>query len=78
PNPFNPVTNIKFSIPKGGLVTLKVYDITGKETSELINQNLTAGSYTADFDASNLASGAYFYKLTAEGFTDVKKMMLVK
>ncbi len=78
PNPFNPVTNIKFSIPNSGIVTLKVYDITGKQTAELVNQNLNAGSYTVDFDASHLSSGTYFYRLSTEGFTDVKKMILVK
>jgi hypothetical protein len=78
PNPFNPVTNIKFSIPVSGIVTLKIYDITGKEVAELVNQNMNPGLYTFDFDASNLSSGAYFYKLSANGFTDVKKMMLVK
>lgn len=78
PNPFNPVTNIKFSIPVNGLVTLKIYDISGKEVAALVNQNMNAGSYTFDFDASNLSSGAYFYRLSANGFTDVKKMMLVK
>lgn len=78
PNPFNPVTNIKFSIPNTGLVTLKVYDITGKEVAALVNQNMNAGSYTFDFDASHLATGAYFYRLSADGFTDVKKMMLIK
>jgi hypothetical protein len=78
PNPFNPVTNIKFSIPRTGIVTLKVYDITGKEVAQLVNQNLNAGTFTIDFDASHLSSGAYFYRLSADGFTDVKKMILVK
>ncbi|MEO8514943.1 MAG: T9SS type A sorting domain-containing protein, partial [Ignavibacteria bacterium] len=78
PNPFNPVTNIKFSIPTGGMVKLTVFDITGREVSTLINQNLNAGSYTADFDASKLSSGIYFYTITAGGFTDTKKMVLVK
>jgi hypothetical protein len=78
PNPFNPVTNIKFSIPKSGLVTLKVYDIAGKEVALLVNQNLNAGTFNYDFDASGLSSGVYFYRINAEGFTDVKKMILVK
>ena len=78
PNPFNPVTNIKFSIPKAGLVTLKVYDITGREVAELVNQSLNAGTFNYDFDASHLSSGVYFYRISSEGFTDVKKMMLVK
>ncbi len=78
PNPFNPVTNIKFTIPTGGLVKLVIFDIMGREVSTLFNQNLNAGSYTADFDASKLSSGVYFYKLTSGDFSDTKKMMLVK
>ena len=78
PNPFNPVTNIRFSIPKSGLVTLKVYDISGKEISELVSQVLSAGVYNYDMDASGLSSGAYFYRLSTEDFSEVKKMVLVK
>ena len=78
PNPFNPVTNISFDIPKSGNVKLVVFDINGKETATVINRNMIAGTYKADFDASNLASGVYFYRLIADGFTDVKKMVLVK
>ncbi len=78
PNPFNPVTNINFSIPKSGMVKLVVYDMLGKQISELVNGNYNAGSYKVDFNASTLSSGVYFYKIEAEGFTDVKKMMLVK
>lgn len=78
PNPFNPVTNIKFSIPVTGVVKLKVYDILGKEVATLVNKQLTAGTYQADFNGANFSSGVYFYKLETEGFTEVKKMMLVK
>jgi len=78
PNPFNPVTNINFSIPKSGLVKLIVFDIIGREVSVLANDFLSAGNYTVDFDASKLASGAYFYKISSGNFTDVKKMILVK
>lgn len=78
PNPFNPVTNIKFSIPKQGYVSLKVFDITGKEISNLISGILNQGSYVFDFKASELPSGVYFYRLNAGSFTDVKKMILVK
>jgi hypothetical protein len=78
PNPFNPVTNIKFSIPAGGNVKLTVFDITGKEVAVLVNQNMNAGNYTADFDASQLSSGIYFYTLSSGSFTDTKKMILVK
>lgn len=78
PNPFNPVTNISFSIPKAGSVKLVVFDMTGREISVLANGMLSAGSYKVDFDASQIASGVYFYRLETEGFTDVKKMMLIK
>ena len=78
PNPFNPVTNIKFSIPQASFVKLTVYDLTGKEVAKLVNKNMTAGSYTVDFNASNLSSGVYFYRIDTEGFSDVKKMMLIK
>ncbi len=78
PNPFNPVTNIKFSIPKQGNVKLVVFDITGRQVAELVNEQLSAGSYNFDFNASGLSSGAYFYKLVTNEFTDVKKMILVK
>ncbi|HRE09343.1 MAG TPA: SBBP repeat-containing protein [Ignavibacteria bacterium] len=85
PNPFNPVTNIGLRIARFGFVSLKVYDITGKEAAVLVNENLGAGTYNVDFDASQLASGTYFYRLvvgdnTNNGvsFTDVKKMILVK
>jgi hypothetical protein len=78
PNPFNPVTNIKFGIPKAGDVKLIVYDVSGREVSRLVDQNLNAGYYNFDFNASNLASGVYFYRIEANNFTDVKKMVLVK
>ncbi len=79
PNPFNPVTNIKFGLPKGSFVTLKVYDMLGKEVASLVNNlNLAAGNYTYDFNAVNIPSGIYFYKLSAGEFSDVKKMTLIK
>ena len=78
PNPFNPETNINFSIPKSGLVTLKIYDISGKEVSTLVNEVKNAGSYIVGFNASNLPSGAYFYRIQTDGFADTKKMMLIK
>jgi len=82
PNPFNPVTKISYSIPGNynGLVTLKVYDITGKEVAVLVNQvmNGSNGILDVSFDGSKLASGVYFYKLVAGGYTDLKKMILVK
>ncbi len=78
PNPFNPTTNIQFSVPKNNLVTLKVYDITGKLISTLVNQNLNAGTYNVDFDATKLSSGVYFYTMQAGNFTSTKKMVLIK
>jgi hypothetical protein len=78
PNPFNPVTNISFSVPKAGLVKLTVYDAAGRESAVLFNGQLSAGSYNYDFDASQLASGIYFYKLEANDFSQTKKMVLIK
>lgn len=78
PNPFNPTTNIKFDLAKNGLVKLFVYDITGKSVATLVNGQLSAGSYSYDFNASGLASGIYFYKVETPEFTAIKKMILVK
>ena len=78
PNPFNPTTKINFSIPKSGLVTMKIFDILGKEVGTLVKGNYSAGSYSVDFNASKLSSGVYFYSLEVNGFRDMKKMMLVK
>jgi hypothetical protein len=78
PNPFNPVTKINFEIPKQVYVELKIYDILGREIRTLVNEIKTAGSYSVDFNASELASGVYFYKLIANDFSNVKRMMLIK
>ena len=78
PNPFNPVTKISYSLPKSGIITLKVYDILGKEVATLVNELKNAGNYSVDFNASSFPSGIYFYKLESNGFNDVKKMILVK
>ncbi len=78
PNPFNPVTNIKFSLPKTGYVNVTVFDISGREITTLVNEQLSAGVYKADFDGSNLSSGVYFYRIIAGEFSEVKKMTLVK
>lgn len=79
PNPFNPSTSIEFFLPKQSLVTLKVYDIVGKEIATLINNNLRKeGLHQVSFDGSNLSSGIYYYKLIAGDFTDIKKMTLMK
>ena len=85
PNPFNPSTKISFTISKGSFVTLKVYDITGREVKTLINEYKQSGSYETEFDASLSArqgnampSGVYYYKLEADGISEIKKMILVK
>jgi hypothetical protein len=78
PNPFNPTTNIGFAIPKDGNVSLKIYDITGKEVSNYFNGYLKAGIYNMHFDGASLTSGVYFYKLITKDFSDVKRMILVK
>ena len=78
PNPFNPVTTIEYSIPLTSKVVIKVYDVLGKEVKTLANEVQDKGIHTVTFDASNLASGIYFYRLTSGTFTDVKKMVVVK
>lgn len=78
PNPFNPKTNINFSIPHAADVRLAVFDLTGKEIAVLVNEKMNAGSYNADWDAANMPSGVYFYRITSGSFSSVKKMILVK
>ncbi|MBK7631602.1 MAG: T9SS type A sorting domain-containing protein [Ignavibacteriales bacterium] len=78
PNPFNPSTKISYSIKEEGLVILKVYDVLGKEIVTLVNESKPAGVYEAEFNASQLPSGMYIYKIQAGSFSDVKKMILTK
>jgi hypothetical protein len=85
PNPFNPSTKIKYTIPsftlsevEGSLVTLKVYDVLGNQVATLVEAEQPAGSYEVEFDASQLTSGIYFYKLQAGSFIETKKMILIK
>jgi len=78
PNPFNPATKIKFDLPKNGFTKLIIYDITGREITVLVNSNLNAGTYEYQWNASNLSSGVYFYRLEAGEFLEVKKMILIK
>jgi photosystem II stability/assembly factor-like uncharacterized protein len=78
PNPFNPTTNIKFAIPKNEFVKITVFDILGKELETLVNEQLQPGTYETNWNASNYPSGVYFYKLITKGFTETKKMFLIK
>lgn len=78
PNPFNPSTTIEYSVPNDAAVTLKIYDVLGKEVATLVNEQKPTGTYIVNWNASNFSSGLYFYKLTAGEFTQTKKMFLVK
>ncbi len=78
PNPFNPVTMIKFSLPEAGVVHLTVHNVLGQEVAEVVNHEAPAGVFEVPFDASRLSSGVYFYKLTAGNFADTKRMVVVK
>jgi len=78
PNPFNPVTNINYDIPKNSFVKLVVYDLLGKEIKTLVNENKTSGRYSVSFNGLNLPSGVYLYRLETDNFTDVKKMLMIK
>lgn len=78
PNPFNPSTKIKYSVAQVGVVTLKVYDILGREIETLVNEEKNAGYYEVNFDANRLASGIYIYKMQAGNFISSKKFILMK
>jgi hypothetical protein len=78
PNPFNPVTNLEFSISKTGFVSLKIYDILGKEIRTLVSEIKQPGIYKIEFDGSSLASGIYFYRMESADFIDTKRMILIK
>lgn len=78
PNPFNPTTQITYRLPRDGYVSLKVFDLTGREVATLIDGIVTAGEHAVDFDASRLANGVYFYRLKAGEFASVRRMVLVK
>jgi len=78
PNPFNPTTNFGYQIAKAGLVTLRIYDVLGREVTRLVDEVKEPGEYTVSWDAANLASGMYFYELKAGSFRDVKKMVLIR
>ncbi len=78
PNPFNPNTTISYDLPKHSFVTLKIYDLLGKEIKTLVNEEKSPGSYNVNFDASNLSSGTYFYTLRTKDFYSSKKLLLIK
>jgi hypothetical protein len=78
PNPFNPTTSISFSLPEAGFVTLKVYDVLGKEVANLLSEQKDAGNYKVNFDASKLCTGVYVYRLSTANSSISKKMMLIK
>jgi hypothetical protein len=78
PNPFNPTTNINYSLQNAGHVTLKIYDMTGREIATLVNGRMNAGAHTVTFNASNLSSGVYIYALEANGVRLTNRMTLIK
>jgi hypothetical protein len=78
PNPFNPSTTISFSIPSRSFVSLKVFDLLGREVATLINENQNVGTHFTTFSATNLPSGIYFYRLQAGSFSETKKLVLQK
>ena len=85
PNPFNPTTVINYSVPEATFVTIKVYDLLGREVKTLVNEDKVAGNYSMQFNGSNLASGIYFYRMEADpstgsgqGFMQTKKLVLLK
>jgi hypothetical protein len=78
PNPFNPSTKICYSVPVGQKVSLKIYDLVGREVASLVDEWKGAGDYSVDFNASNLASGIYFYKLNTGDYSAVNRMTLIK
>lgn len=78
PNPFNPETNIKFEIPESGLVIITLYDLLGNKIATLVNQHLSAGVFKVNWNATNLASGIYFYRIETKEFIDTKRMVFLK
>jgi len=78
PNPFNPSTSIRYVIDNGQFISLKVYDVLGNEVATLVNEEKAVGNYKIEFNASNLSSGIYYYRLVTGSFTDTKKMILLK
>ena len=77
-NSFNSSTQIRFDLQKAGSVKLSVYDLTGRKVADILNENMAIGKHSIDFNASNLSSGVYFYKIETPDFTSIKKMILIK
>jgi hypothetical protein len=78
PNPFNPITTIRYELPKNIKVNISVYDILGRKVKELVNEEKEAGRYEIQFNAGNLSSGCYFYRIITKDFVKTMKMMVVK
>ena len=78
PNPFNPTTTLSFTLPEAGVVNLTVYDLLGQKVATLIDGNMSAGYHSAVFNANNLPSGIYIYRIVSENFNETKKMQLLK
>jgi hypothetical protein len=78
PNPFNPSTNISFSIPTQSFVSLKVFDLIGREVATLVSEQMSAGSHSKQWNANGITSGIYFYQLKSDKFTETKKLVLLK
>ncbi|MBI4535150.1 MAG: T9SS type A sorting domain-containing protein, partial [Ignavibacteriae bacterium] len=78
PNPFNPTTRIRFTIPSSGFTTLKVYDVLGNEVATLVNQEMNSGSHETRWNATGMASGVYFYRLATSGVVETKRMVVIR
>ncbi len=78
PNPFNPTTNISYSIAHSAFVMLKIYDVLGKEVASLVNEEKSPGTHTINFNAQNLSSGVYYYRIKAGSFSETRKMILLR
>jgi hypothetical protein len=78
PNPFNPTTTIGFTLPIESNVKISIYNLIGQKVAEVVNSKFSSGNHSVDFNATNLASGIYLYKIEAGSFTSVKKMQLMK
>jgi hypothetical protein len=78
PNPFNPTTNISFGLPSKSFVSLKIFDLLGREVTTIVSEEMSAGSYSRIWNAANMPSGVYFYRLQAGSFTETKKLLLLR